>query len=55
MVGVVTQRDLLVPTLLDEPAGAMEGRLPRHDVLAAVAGRARPQVGPVGGYPTAPD
>jgi CBS domain-containing protein len=112
VVGVVTQRDLLVPTLLDEPAGAVEARPPRqtrrlaglrvrdlmseepitarpdwslaravramvdngvnrmpvvdqhdrplgvltrHDVLAAVAGRACPQVGPVGAYPTAPD
>jgi hypothetical protein len=31
VVGVVTQRDLLVPTLLDEPAGAVEGRLPRQE------------------------
>jgi CBS domain-containing protein len=31
------------------------GVLTRHDVLAAVAGRARPPAGPVGVDPTAPD
>jgi CBS domain-containing protein len=30
VVGVVTQRDLLVPTLLDDPTGAAEGQVPRH-------------------------
>jgi predicted transcriptional regulator len=28
VVGVVTQRDLLVPTLLDDPTGAAKGRMP---------------------------
>jgi CBS domain-containing protein len=28
VVGVVTQRDLLVPTLLDDPTGTPEGQLP---------------------------
>jgi len=31
VVGVVTQRDLLVPTLLDDPAGASDGRVERHE------------------------
>ena len=35
----------------DRPLGV----LTRHDVLAAVAGRARPPTGPVGVDPTAPD
>jgi CBS domain-containing protein len=30
VVGVVTQRDLLVPTLLDDPTGALDGRVERH-------------------------
>jgi CBS domain-containing protein len=30
VVGVVTQRDLLVPTLLDDPAGAAEGQVSRQ-------------------------
>jgi CBS domain-containing protein len=30
VVGVVTQRDLLVPTLLDDPTGAAEGQVPRQ-------------------------
>jgi CBS domain-containing protein len=29
-VGVVTQRDLLVPTLLDDPTGAADGPVPRR-------------------------
>ncbi|HEV8633847.1 MAG TPA: CBS domain-containing protein, partial [Chloroflexota bacterium] len=31
VVGVVTQRDLLVPTLLDDPTGALDGRLERYE------------------------
>jgi CBS domain-containing protein len=30
VVGVVTQRDLLVPTLLDDPTGPSDARFPRH-------------------------
>jgi CBS domain-containing protein len=30
VVGVVTQRDLLVPTLLDDPTGAARGQMPKQ-------------------------
>jgi CBS domain-containing protein len=37
VVGVVTRRDLLVPTLLDDPAGHPDGRFPeRRDRLAGL-------------------